>query len=347
MENLKIKFVKTVQWITDRRNLIFLIACLIIHAAYAVIFHIIGIRFLTTLNIFSCCFYSFYLFIKKDTSEKSMLATYFEILFFSVMSELALGPNYGFYLYIIGMSATVFYLLPSYVNKRFLYQFIGIALVLVLEGVIILFGIHFETVQGMAEAHRPAIFLANIGITAAIVFVAAFLYSKEIESVWDTLNYNTNHDTLTNLYNRRYFEDEITRFPEEWRKEFVVCMLDIDFFKKVNDTYGHKAGDDVLVHVSACLQETAGEKNMAVRWGGEEFIIYFPDQKTEQVYPAIEDLRSRIEGMLIETEGQKIHITITAGIAAGVAGSNYERVINRADEKLYMGKQQGRNRVIL
>lgn len=138
MENLKIKFVKTVQWITDRRNLIFLIACLIIHAAYAVIFHIIGIRFLTTLNIFSCCFYSFYLFIKKDTSEKSMLATYFEILFFSVMSELALGPNYGFYLYIIGMSATVFYLLPSYVNKRFLYQFIGIALVLVLEGVIIL-----------------------------------------------------------------------------------------------------------------------------------------------------------------------------------------------------------------
>lgn len=181
---------------------------------------------------FQLLFLLFLSFIKKDTSEKSMLATYFEILFFSVMSELALGPNYGFYLYIIGMSATVFYLLPSYVNKRFLYQFIGIALVLVLEGVIILFGIHFETVQGMAEAHRPAIFLANIGITAAIVFVAAFLYSKEIESVWDTLNYNTNHDTLTNLYNRRYFEDEITRFPEEWRKEFVVCMLDIDFSRK-------------------------------------------------------------------------------------------------------------------
>ena len=73
-----------------------------------------------------------------------MLAAYFEILFFSVMSELALGPDYGFYLYIIGMSASVFYLLPSYVNKRFLYQSAGIALVLILEAVIILTGIHLQ-----------------------------------------------------------------------------------------------------------------------------------------------------------------------------------------------------------
>lgn len=347
MEKLKVNFVRTIYWITDRRNMIFLVACLAIHAIYACIFHVLGIRFLTTLNIFSCCFYFYYLFIKKDTSEKSMLATYFEILIFSVMSELALGPDYGFFLYIIGMSATVFYLLPSFVNKRFLYQFIGVALVLVLESTIILSGIRFENIQKMAEAHQPTIFLANIGITASIVLAAAFFYSREIESVWDTMSYNTNHDTLTNLYNRRYLEDKIKRIPEEWRQEFVVCMVDIDFFKKVNDTYGHKAGDEVLVHVSSCLQETASGENLAVRWGGEEFILYFPEQKTEQVYPKIEELRRRIEGLLIKTEGQEIHVTVTAGIASGVAGRNYENVIKRADEKLYTGKQQGRNRVIL
>lgn len=347
MEKLKINFVRTIHWITDRRNLIFMIACLVIHATYAYVFYSLGIQFLTGLNIFSCCFYFFYLFIKRDTSEKSMMATFFEILFFSVMSELALGPDYGFYLYIIGMSATVFYMLPSYVHKRFLFQFIGIALVLVLEAAIIFQEIRFEEVQRMARAHQPMIFLANIGITASIVLAAAFFYSKEIESVWDTLKYNMNHDTLTNLYNRRFFEDKIKRIPERKRKEFVVCMLDIDFFKKVNDTYGHKAGDEVLVHVSSCIQETAGEENLAVRWGGEEFILYFPNGKREQVYREIERLRRRIEEMVVKTEGQEIQVTITAGIASGVPDSNCENVIKSADKKLYIGKKQGRNRVIL
>lgn len=326
--------------------MLFLVACLLIHAVYAYVFCTFGIYFLTALNIFSCFFYSIYLFVKRDTSENSMLATYFEILFFSVMSELALGPDYGFFLYIIGMSATIFYMLPSYDNKRFLYQSMGIALVLVLEGIIILAGVHFEEVQKMAEAYQPMIFLANIGITASIVLASAFLYSKEIESVWDTMNYNMNHDTLTNLYNRRFFEDEIRHIPEERREKFAICMLDIDFFKKVNDTYGHEAGDEVLISVAACLNETAGDENLAVRWGGEEFILYFPNKQREQVYSIIEDLRSKIEGMLIKTAGQEIHVTVTAGIASGLADSNYEKVIKSADEKLYIGKQRGRNQVI-
>lgn len=82
MEKIKVILIKTVKWITNKRNMLFLVACLLIHAAYADVFHRIGIQFLTALNIFSCCFYFFYLVIKRDTSERSMLATYFEILFF-------------------------------------------------------------------------------------------------------------------------------------------------------------------------------------------------------------------------------------------------------------------------
>lgn len=346
MESLKISFIRIIGWITNRRNLLFLIACLVIHAVYAGVFFALGIQFLTVLNIFSCCFYFFYLFIRRDTSERSMLATYFEILLFSVLSELALGPDYGFFLYIIGMSATVFYLLPSYVNKRFLYQFIGIALVLVLEGVIILSGIRFAGIEKKAAPYQPMIFLANIGITASIVLVAAFFYSREIEAVWDTLTYNMNHDALTGLYNRRFLENEI-RHATDRQGEFVISMMDIDFFKKVNDTYGHEAGDEVLVKVASCLEETARDDNLAVRWGGEEFIIYFPDMKREQAYLAIEELRKQIEDMVIRTGGQEIRVTITGGIAAGMPGSSYEKVIKSADEKLYIGKQQGRNRVIV
>ncbi len=347
MEKIKVSFIRTINWVTEHRNMLFLIACLAIHAIYAWAFHRAGIWFLTALNIYSCCFYFFYLVIKRDTSEKSMLAAYFEILLFSVLSEVALGPEYGFYLYIIGMSASVFYLLPSYVNKRFLYQSAGIVLVLLLEAVIMVTGIRFDGVRNAAGLYQPAIFLGNIGITATIVLAAAFFYSKEIEAVWGTLNYNMHHDTLTDLYNRRFLEDEIRHLPEGKRREFVICMMDIDFFKRVNDTYGHEAGDVVLTRVASCLKDTAGKDNMAVRWGGEEFILYFPGMKEDQAYRLTEQLRRRIEEMVIETDGQKIHVTITGGIAAGLPGSNYEKVIKSADEKLYIGKQQGRNRVIV
>lgn len=347
MEMVKANFIKIINWITNRRNLIFLVTCLIIHAVYAGIFFFMDIHFLTVLNIVSCCFYFFYLFIKQDTSEKSMVATYFEILLFSVLSELALGPDYGFFLYIIGMSATVFYLLPSYVNKRFLYQFIGIAIVLALEGIVTLRGVQVAGIQDMAEAHRPAIFLANVGITASLVLAAAFFYSKEREVLWDSLNYNMNHDALTDLYNRRFLESMMRRVPKQEQREFVISMLDIDFFKKVNDTYGHEAGDAVLVEVASCLDRITGEENLAVRWGGEEFIIYFPDMELKQAYAVIEDLRKQIEKTVIWAGGEEIHVTITGGIAEGHPGSNYEKVIKSADEKLYMGKQQGRNRVIV
>lgn len=347
MENIRINFIKTIYWITDRRNSVFLIACLAIHAFYAYLFYSLGIYILMALNICSCCFYCYYLFLKRDTSEDAMLSTYFEILLFSVLSELALGSEYGFFLYIIGMSATVFYLLPSFGNKRFLYQSSGVALVLVLEYVISLGNIHFEQLQKAAGPYQTMIFLINIAVTATIVLAAGFFYSKEIENVWDSLNYNTNHDVLTNLYNRRFFENEIARISKITENSFVICMLDIDFFKKVNDTYGHEAGDAVLVEVAARISEAAGKDNLAVRWGGEEFILYFPDRQRDQVYPEIEDLRKRIEGMTIQTEGQEIHVTITAGIAMGLSYENYESTIKVADDKLYIGKQQGRNRVIV
>lgn len=347
MEKIKLYFDKIINLITENRNLLFLVACFVIHAAYAGFFFFIDINALTLLNIISCCFYFYYLVIRHDTSEKSMLATYFEILFFSVLSELALGPDYGFYLYIIGMSATIFYMIPSYVYKRFLYQFIGIVLVLILEGIIILADISFPDILEAAKPYHSFIFLANIAITASIILVAAFFYSKELDNAWDTLKYNMNHDALTSLYNRRFLENKIRQLSAEQKSNFVICMIDIDFFKKINDTYGHKAGDRVLVNVSACLSKTAGTDNMAVRWGGEEFIIYFPNMEQYEAYLIIEKLRKQIEDMVTETDGEQIHVTITAGIAQGTPSSNYEKVIKRADEKLYVGKQKGRNQVVV
>ena len=342
-----LKMQKAVDWFTKNRNMLFLAVCLTIHGIYTLIFHFIDVWQLSALNMFSSAFYFNLLFIKKDTSEHSMVLTYFEIMLFSFLSEIALGPDYGFFLYIVGMSAAVFYLAPSYGNKRFVYQIIGIVTTLVLEGFVCILDIRFPDIQQVMTPYQTSFYLVNIGITGTIVLAATFFYSKETEKVWKSLEYSNNHDALTRLYNRRFLERYIEEIPYGKRTDFVIAMVDIDFFKKVNDTYGHEAGDKVLVKVASCLQDAAGKDNLAVRWGGEEFILYFPDHTQELVYTKMEELRREVESLVIQAAGCPIQITITSGIACGLADSNYEKVIRSADEKLYLGKQRGRNRVVV
>ena len=338
---------KMMDWVIQNRNMVFLAVCLVIHLIYLCVFQMLGIIPLAALNLFSSGFYANFLFIKKDTTEKSIVATYFEILIFAFLSELALGQDYGFYLYMVGLSSAVFYLVPSYGNKRFLYQLIGVAAVFALKGITMLSGLNFPDMQNAAEPYKYMIYIANLVITASVVLSATFFYSKETEKVWESLRYNMNHDALTGLYNRRYFERQIEIIPQNERGQYVISMVDIDFFKLVNDTYGHEAGDEVLVRVAACLKETAGRDNLAVRWGGEEFILYFPGTTPDKIFPVMESLRAQVEGMEIKSAGKIIRITITGGIATGMADSNYEKVIHSADEKLYLGKQRGRNRIIV
>lgn len=338
---------KMMDWVIQNRNMVFLAVCLVIHLIYLCAFQMLGITFLAALNLLSSGFYANFLFIKRDTSEKSIAATYFEILMFAFLSELALGQDYGFYLYMVGLSSAVFYLVPSYGNKRFLYQLIGIGSVFVLKGITMITGISFPDMQNAAEPYKHLIYIANLIITASVVLAATFFYSKETEKVWESLRYNMNHDALTGLYNRRYFERQIEIVPQSERSQYVISMVDIDFFKAVNDTYGHEAGDEVLVRVADCLKETAGRENLAVRWGGEEFILYFPKTTPDKIFPVMERVREEVEKMEIQSGGKCIRITITGGIATGMADSNYEKVIHSADEKLYLGKQRGRNRIIV
>lgn len=341
------KLQRVVERLTKNRNALFLAVCLAIHGGYMVIFQTLDIWQLSLLNMISCGFYANLLLIKKDTGEHGMVCTYFEIIAFSVLSELLLGPDYGFFLYIVGMSAAIFYLAPSYGNRRFIYQLIGIVTSVVLEGVILIFEIRFPQIQKAVLPFQTPIYLINLTITALIVLAATFFYSRETEKVWESLRYNTDHDALTSLYNRRFLERYIEEIPYDSRTKYVIAMVDIDFFKKVNDTYGHEAGDKVLRKVAFCLQDTAGKDNLAVRWGGEEFILYFPDATQEEVYTKMEELRKEVEALVIPSGGYHIRITITSGIAYGLEDSNYEKVIRSADEKLYLGKQRGRNRVVM
>lgn len=154
-------------------------------------------------------------------------------------------------------------------------------------------------------------------------------------------------DPLTGLFNRRSCHKKLDSLQSK-KIGFAVVMGDIDFFKKINDTYGHAAGDHVLKNVSERLKECAVVNGgFAVRWGGEEFLLIFPRCDTEQIRPVIEGFLDDIRAMKLEHEGREITITMTFGISATLDGSQAEKAIGEADSLLYLGKNNGRNRIVM
>ena len=176
--------------------------------------------------------------------------------------------------------------------------------------------------------------------------MAAIFCGKTLES--HMLYKESHEDPLTGLKNRRgfdaYFGDEVEPRMEKECVSAVMC--DIDFFKKVNDTYGHNAGDAVLVFVAELLKEAAKGRGEVVRWGGEEFVLILIDHTLDEAVKCAEQIRQRVEGSVCEFEGQKIQVTMSFGVKEMERDKTLDQNIEYADERLYKAKTTGRNRVI-
>lgn len=153
-------------------------------------------------------------------------------------------------------------------------------------------------------------------------------------------------DCLTGLYNRHKLEDtlssEVARF-NRYKTDFSVIIFDIDFFKKVNDTFGHQAGDDVLIQLANIFKENARENDCVSRWGGEEFLIIAGGVDLAGAFLFAEKLRSVVENFNFPTVGKT---TISCGVAQYSGKETYTDLISRADKALYEAKNSGKNRVI-
>ena len=155
-------------------------------------------------------------------------------------------------------------------------------------------------------------------------------------------------DALTQLANRRSGDRklrEIVSNSFSSGREFCVVLGDIDFFKKVNDTYGHECGDLVLKNVSYILRTHMREKGLAARWGGEEFLLVFDGKGKEEALQILERILDDIRSMESEFDGQKIKVTMTFGLTVGNT-DDVTALLRSADEMLYLGKTTGRNRII-
>jgi len=162
-------------------------------------------------------------------------------------------------------------------------------------------------------------------------------------------------DPLTGVPNRRHFEESSTQIiaaKEAGGRCVAVLMLDVDHFKKINDTYGHPVGDEVLKVVARRCREALREHDLFARFGGEEFVALLPSPNISEVPVAAERLRNAVAAEPIHVEGQQIVVTISVGGAIGeaVPGRDkklLETLIAQADEALYTAKANGRNRVMM
>lgn len=185
------------------------------------------------------------------------------------------------------------------------------------------------------------IFLRSIANQIAIAIENSLLY-KELEKI-------NQRDPLIGIYNRKYFFEFLEK--SEWKKErekFAIIMMDIDDFKKVNDTYGHQFGDEVLISTANVIKRGIDKVDVLARYGGEEFILYIPDYVDEEkVYDKIEAIRKTIETEKVTFNGDSKSVTVSFGISFfPLNGTDVNGLINKADDLLYRAKRSGKNRVL-
>lgn len=155
-------------------------------------------------------------------------------------------------------------------------------------------------------------------------------------------------DFLTKVFNKRAIEEYLSIKEAEYERHgrpYCVAMLDLDYFKKVNDTYGHEAGDAVLVAFAKILKEQARATDIVGRYGGEEFIVILGDTDLDGAKVFCEKVRSHVEQARFMYQGERIGVSVSIGVAVRSIYPSLKALVNGADERLYDAKRKGRNRV--
>lgn len=186
----------------------------------------------------------------------------------------------------------------------------------------------------------------------AVILIMSVEYGKEHDKVVrhaEILNQQAITDNLTKLYNRRFLMDTLKNMVDDYGAQqggISLLLLDIDDFKKVNDTFGHLRGDKVLCRLSAILKEKAGEKYIAVRYGGEEFMLVLPDCPQEAAMQFAEMIRLDVYHDEELAELTQNRFSISGGVTCYEKGISIEEWIRRADNNLYLAKSGGKNRIV-
>ncbi len=175
-------------------------------------------------------------------------------------------------------------------------------------------------------------------------------YQSMMRDLNAALEETSSRDPLTGLLNRRALMETIKQEVQRVARggqPFVVGMLDVDHFKAVNDRYGHEAGDRALVELARVLRHGLREYDLCGRWGGEEFLVLLPNTGPEAAQAVMDRLVGEVRAMVIDVGGEALRLTVSIGMSCHQLGETFSETLSRADQALYLAKQDGRDRVAL
>ncbi len=282
----------------------------------------------------------FYL-IKKDMLDLYVRLVYGWLTLYMSLATLCLGYSFGFHLYSISMIPIIFYTeymayqLKTRSFSTTLYSALAIAAYLITTG----YSLFNEPVYKVDSRIAGVFFITNSIVVLGFVTFYSKVMIKMVIAAEEKLSDRANKDRLTHLFNRHYMMEQLKEAYED-DHYYYIAMIDIDNFKGINDNYGHGGGDEVLRKVAMTMEKHCQGSTVS-RWGGEEFLIL-----TKEATDLIESLREEVESMTVDFEDKKISFTITAGVAKKDKSIKLDKWIDAADEKLYFGKNNGKNRVV-
>lgn len=205
--------------------------------------------------------------------------------------------------------------------------------------------------------HSASIMLQIVNSTVFFFILAMtfIIFSSNTQEIERQLRLNNQElhkeadtDPLTRLPNRRALIDIMDRFHNQNPEApFSVAMADIDYFKNINDTYGHACGDYTLTTLADLFREMAGDRYSISRWGGEEFCFFLPNMNLDEAGEAMMRLNTAVSRMPLRYGDNEFSITITIGVEENDFRSPMDAIVEKADGKLYQGKLGGRNKVVL
>ena len=171
---------------------------------------------------------------------------------------------------------------------------------------------------------------------------------ERILSANKKLSFLATHDVLTDIYNRRHFEELVVELTASPNATYCIGIIDIDHFKKINDNYGHKTGDQALAHIAAVIKSGLRNTDVLARYGGEEFVVIMFDTDQESAFKVFERIRAKVEETPFQSGKGPVRMTASFGISQRTGtGQSVEDCLRCADEALYKAKNSGRNTVVL
>ncbi len=334
-------------------------AVTMVHICLVVFFGVCRIFPMMFLNIGSVSLYLICLVaIRQGRDMRGVFySTYLEIIIHSFAATLCIGWRFGFPQYVIALVPFGYYMCHALLEGRRRYT-IATLLGLIAFASFVSCRVLSMYVGPLYQLKLPdaaelGVYIFNTFCNFSFLFMVTAVFLVEMQTATsqlqkqnDILDTMANIDPLTGLYNRRSMHHFLESAIESQKgSPFCLVMCDIDDFKKINDNYGHDAGDYVLREVARMAQEQVGEHGHACRWGGEEMLLIIRGDM-EMAHRIAEAIRKEVSDFPFQARGQAIHCSITIGVALHRGGNTIDHTITHADDNLYYGKRHGKNQVV-